>query len=643
VTVLKKLTWKLALHFVLQAVALLYLFSRFVPWIPPGDYGPVDESWMQVAHLAFDEKWQFGRDIVFTFGPWGFLYGGYSPATHRVAVISWIVLALVFWFSLRHASRNLSSNKFFAWAWLMVFITIAGIRTTQYLDARLMAWVGLLLFSCFFVEDKRITFVQALLVATLGWLSLVRFNTLIATVPVLIAVSTHIVFRRRRFPWVLPLFIASVLFFWLAAGQRLGSLWPFLIYSLNVANGYTEAMMLSGGNQFASICWFLFFSAALLLLTGYVAWQRLRSTAVFFLVALCSLLFLIFKHGSVRFDDHEIAAVNSLLLISLLCVVVVWRENRRGLQVACVLITLGLAVFLDRSENRWQSDTPLEKHLRQTLLPQNLVKPFTTLFDSEDLQRDHKRREASYRSRFPLPLNGGEADIYTPNQVALLAHRIDYRPRPVIQSFSAYTPELAELNLLHLQTKPPQNILFGISPIDHRYPSLEDGLSWPELLARYDAKEQSGDILRLDRRATPRQYEMTLIKEILFGFGDTVNIPTSTNGAIWAEIEINRSVAGNLVTLLYKPTLLSMKATIDDETKSFRIIPAMARTRFLLSPFVDSAKSFTLLSSSNLTELSNAQVTSIKVYAETASGNTACYKSPMHLRLYDCKFSEPTP
>ena len=64
------------------ATSLVFALSRFQPSASPGGYNVVDDAWIQMLHMAFVERLQFGRDIVFTFGPWGFLYGGYHPATH---------------------------------------------------------------------------------------------------------------------------------------------------------------------------------------------------------------------------------------------------------------------------------------------------------------------------------------------------------------------------------------------------------------------------------------------------------------------------------------------------------------------------------------------------------------------------------
>jgi hypothetical protein len=67
--------------------SLLFAVSRFLPSSGPGGYSIIEDAWIQMLHMAFAERLQFGQDIVFTFGPWGFLYGGDHPATYLISVV----------------------------------------------------------------------------------------------------------------------------------------------------------------------------------------------------------------------------------------------------------------------------------------------------------------------------------------------------------------------------------------------------------------------------------------------------------------------------------------------------------------------------------------------------------------------------
>src|SRR6266446_8928629 len=105
--------------------SLLFAVSRFLPTGRLGGYNIVDDAWIQTLHMAFAERLQFGRDIVFTFGPWGFLYGGYHPATHSISVIVWAVLAVVFWWGAWRVGSHFFKSPLVSWLWLLAFIGLA--------------------------------------------------------------------------------------------------------------------------------------------------------------------------------------------------------------------------------------------------------------------------------------------------------------------------------------------------------------------------------------------------------------------------------------------------------------------------------------------------------------------------------------
>src|ERR1043165_2531648 len=101
---------RVLIRYLAAASTLLYALSRFLPSAEPQRATILDESWKQALHVAFRQHFQFGRDIVFTFGPWGFLYGGYDPGTYWISVIVWAAFSLMIWWVgwriARHFFRN---------------------------------------------------------------------------------------------------------------------------------------------------------------------------------------------------------------------------------------------------------------------------------------------------------------------------------------------------------------------------------------------------------------------------------------------------------------------------------------------------------------------------------------------------------
>ena len=105
------------------------------------------------------------------------------------------------------------------------------------------------------------------------------------------------------------------------------------------------------------------------------------------------------------------------------------------------------------------------------------------------------------RENAAFPQLEGSTDIYSFAQSYLLSTENRWSPRPIFQSYSVFSPAMVEKNRRHLVGKnSPDNIIFKLEPIDNRFPSLEDGASWPLLMANYQPRQILNDFLFLKKR-----------------------------------------------------------------------------------------------------------------------------------------------
>lgn len=635
--------WRDAIRLLAQTLSVLYVFSRFIPAVSVSDYPiqeAMDDAWALALHEAFARHLQFGSDIVFTYGPWGFLARGYYPPTYLISVFVWAMLAGVFLLAGWRMARSLSANRVVSWLWL---VSLAGLVSTPLgndFDVRLVAWMVMLLWLHFFVETERFAIPQALLVASLGCLSLVKFTGMVESAVVLSVITVDDVFRHRRWPWSFLIWLASLLGFWLLAGQHLSSLWPFLINSLQITSGYTEAMMATGTTGAWSIGVFFLIAAFLCLLIAKVGWMKHRHWGTLPLVGAGALLFIIFKLGYVRL--HEITSAMGLLVISMLTLAVA-RSQGKKMTVMAVVLLAASAVFASVIFHQWLPGNGLLPQLAGTFRVNNLLAPIAGVATGY-LRSDYEKNMALVKGENSLPAISGDVDLYSYDQTVLFAHGLRYQPRPIIQSYSTYTPKLAGMNAIWLRSdRAASNLLFAIQPVDRRFPALEDGLSWPELLTRYDLRwpaEISGRFLLLTRSAAPRQYHFTSLQNTAAGFGEPVKLPVVANGLIWAEIEIKKTFVGKWVSIFYKPPVLLMTVVFRNHGQHvFRLVPGMAGGGFLLSPLIEDTRSFAaLVSADRSNELAGQEVSSIKISPDTKSGSTDCYEPTMRFQFSSLEF-----
>jgi hypothetical protein len=378
-------------------------------------------------------------------------------------------------------------------------------------------------------------------IPAIALMGLVKSSTLTLGVIVVAAMTIEDV-RKRRTPYALIAYVLSLLTFWLLAGQDVSWLWPFLRGTWHVMSAYGEAEGLG------TMSW----SAALLLVVGVgvIAWKR-KNVLVLILI-----VFAFAKTALVRNDPFHAA----LLPMAILTLLLMYAPRYAALAALAII-----APYL-----------PGPSEIGRQFVA--MANPVAAKRKSDAL---YARDLESIRRRVPRPPVDGSVDVYGNWQSVAIAHGLDYQPRPVFQSYIAYDAALATMNAEHLRDDPPQSILFAINFTDHRYPALDDALSWPELLTRYEPVAASRDFLAM-RRTKPRTLHVLRTRTFHGRLGEPMAIPPDTGPLVWAEIKVDTTILGKLLAFAYKVPELTI--AVDDVDG--RLIRRTAGAGFLLSPVV---------------------------------------------------------
>jgi hypothetical protein len=615
-------------------LALAGTLAVLVPWVPsfPGaawaQRTDTTASWQLALHHMFATGMQHGRDVIFPYGPWGFaLSRMYHPATYPAMLGAWVLIALACFCGAWTLATAAGLSGWRALGWYAA-VGIAAILPFQMEPVFFIVGPLLLLHHFRAVPSRRFA-VMLLLCVALGLDSLVKFSHQMLAFAVVGVILIDDLLRRRP-PWAPLVYLMSLLAFWVLAGQQLRSFWPYVRGSWELSQGYSEAMAFSPpGSGWATLG---FVVAAVIIFIEAVrdTRGRPRPQVALFLCGLLATFFIAFKAGCARADStHLIAGWSMLFTVTM----AYWVSARRfrcatlgAVAVAALVVAILFAPPAARSGAPPVSSTGSER--RAPALA-------TSRTDS------YFRGLAEINAAYPLPIHSGTADVYPHNQAALIASGLEYNPRPVFQSYAAYTPKLAAANALHLQASAaPQWILFTIAPIDGRYPSLEDGVSWPQLLTRYGVRAQSPGFLVLERLAQPRSYHLVPIAETDAHLGESLSVPNLRVSPVWAEIDLRPTAIGKLLSSSYKAPELAISVTCaDSQTREFRLVAPMARAGFLLSPLVRDRADFAALASrTRETDLAGQAVTGFKVRSKGRFLAGRAYDLQYHLRLYRLEF-----
>jgi hypothetical protein len=194
----------------------------------------------------------------------------------------------------------------------------------------------------------------------------------------------------------------------------------------------------------------------------------------------------------------------------------------------------------------------------------------------------------------------GSVDLLNFEQGLLLLNDLNYRPRPVIQSYSAYTSALARANARFFQSdRAPDFAVVRLNSIDGRYPAQDDALALVELLRRYElAGGDSGSaIVRRKPTGPPaNEFLRAPLAHHVPHWGDPIPIPDGHGHPVWIEIDFQPTLLGRLRAFFYHAALPRLVAQLEDgQQKEFRLVPTTSADGFLLQPLVEGPTDFAAL------------------------------------------------
>lgn len=583
----------LPLNQILFAAALLITtLCSLVPFLPKMPSDGLDPSWMFGLNEAVAQGFIFGRDIIFTFGPYASIHTRtFHPGTD--GLMMWGSMYLAASFALA-AFLNFKESKLYV---RLLFLAVMA-SAIYLLDPVLFYYPLLVGFHIFNSNASPISpsktrarehLLLFVLLGPLGFLPLIKGSALIVCIAVLVLLFVLLVFRGdwrgAILTFISPLIVLPS--FWAAAGQPLGALPSYFASMFWISSGYTGAMSTSGKMQEVAL-YMLGVTTLLWALLRQVTAGVAEKTIVLLMFSI--VLFIAFKGGFVRHDGHAIIAGTTILLVGLLVISIGSDNGSRVALFAAVLAWLHIysnhmtsdpAVFLRNIvatyENAWNG------------LSRRIVDPVS-------LRHDYQNAVARLRDMSGFPVLNGTTDIYSYDQSYLIASGNKWSPRPVFQSYSAYTPVLSEKNRAHL-TKPdgPRNLIFKVQPIDGRIPSLEEGASWPVILSLYEPEAIKSGFLFLSRRRSAFALPDSIVHRAYHVFGERVKLPGG-GSLILAKTNIKKSLLGELADIFFKNSQLEIALNMKNgEQRRYRIIPGLAKAGFLISPVIDDAEEFGLL------------------------------------------------
>ncbi len=561
--------------------------------LPGQPSAQLDSSWRMAIGKFFMEGRQFGTEVVFTYGPLGWAMGKTYWGAGWGALVGWqlvqavVMATLVYW----HAFRMSGYHRVF----FLLFFFLFGLT---YQDA--IQQIGLVLAGLELIRRSNgpWRWSSLALLVLLVVFSLVKFNNLLlGFFVVFLAGALEFWVRRRASALRLPaIFVGLFLAGWMLCGQHLGNLPAYVHSSMEISSGYQDAMgypcppyQLYLGLTVAGLL------VAYLLLNLATAVDRVRGLALF--LAASAYLYLNWKHGFIRADGHQIGFYYAALTIIVGPPLLLEDAPRLRVVKSLLLATAGLISIvavdlvlpgLSRGILGMASGA-VERSVNFALHSAETRASYEASYNGE-ADRAKLGRTSDEVGQSTLDVLGFEQGV-------ALFNNFNYQPRPVFQSYSAYTPYLSRLNYdYYASDRAPEYALFKLQTLDGRLATMDDPHVLRLLVQRYSYRFSDQGFTVWKRKPGPfnaADFAPKPIRTVTAKLGEKIDLADLTTRSIWVEIDYHFSLLGQLRRFLFKPVLVQLRVTDDKDVESlYRLPQPIAATGFMLNPVVNDLLEF---------------------------------------------------
>ncbi|WP_204807641.1 hypothetical protein [Mycobacterium riyadhense] len=573
-----------------QALAALIAALTIAPHSSVDAGVGLDPSWEAVVALAPVRHIPWGPDLVFTYGPLGYLqttaYYAFDQSllatVYQFAVVAALFLGIAAVLGQRCAPMTSLIGALFA-TWLAAILqvghgTALGMMYPELVILASLAWASAPVLQ---QDPKRSTaFVTCIVLGAVAGLQLlVKFNTGLTILVLALAASVLISWKAVvRHCATLAAFAVSTLFWWWLAGQQLGDLPVWFRSSAAILSGYNESQAvpltrLAVPAILLSLAWI----AVLCVIFVRCAPQLPRS-----FVLLVGLLTLItFKSAFGRFDIWHIS-----MLLGVIVVAVALAPGLRVRQRAWVLAAV---VFVFAFT--YEAPQVGQRVVAAVQGPVQSIDRLLTLAVPGRVEQRIARAKAQQRATDAVPERfiktiGSQTVHVDPDETSVVwAYDLAWRPAPVFATYSAYTPALDKLNSETLADG-PAFVLSRVSAklpatgIDNRLGTQESPLYSRALLCNYTLSGVENH-WALFTHIRPRCGPLTPLSEVHVDNNNSVSVPTPSRPDMAILVAVN--LDPTIVDRLFQGTLAPLTTfTVVLDGVSYRLIAKNAAEPFLV-------------------------------------------------------------
>ncbi len=561
----------------LTLIIFVLSFPKIEPVIDPG----IDPPLLWAYNFFLDEGIHSGTEILFTHGPLAFLIAPLPMGNNLLLGILLISLIhILFIYSFLRTLALARPDHWWQLSPLVLLLTVS--LGTEYLIIGISA-CALVMHS---MSNNKYWLLCASLFAAFG-LFVKAYIGIMAIINVMSYAGALFLFSKRwREAFIAGLgMAASFGLLWICTNGSLEGSGKFLKATIEFSKDNSSASSLYPENNWALLGGAIWLAAVL-------PFAMREKKAWMFYVAFALPVFAGWKHGMTREDIYHVEGFFYYLVMVflLLCVI---SEKLSRFHVAIALGSLLLFhMNIKNCENYRESSFSFAG-------PANFAEVFfgyNTLLKESEAGTAKRMEPLKLDKKMKDAMGSAYVDVYPWNFSYIPANGLNWRPRPVLQSYATYTHWLDEQNANHFRSsRAPKHILWELvgdrwggefGSIDNRYVLNDEPRTILSILDRYKLTMKSNKILLFTRDDGDHLGGTESLSKDTARWNTWVKVPEQ-EGILRVKARIRGKVLRFLKTQLYKDGSFHIEYKLDNgEIKKYRIVPAMATEGIWVNPLV---------------------------------------------------------
>jgi hypothetical protein len=524
----------------------------------------LDPSWRLAINLALKEKLTWGKEIVFTFGPLGYLYTHLSLHASKLAIVLFaLFINLNGIYFVYYLFRTVQSKKdLVVVAAILFFLGYFLFRPDS---------ITLYLYFTFhafhFLKHKNAV---SLLIASVSALLAfyLKANTgIILNVLFVVFIAYNYIFRGFHHVKNAAYLAGHFIILWVLSLLLNTDILSYFQSSLPVVNAYNDAMVVIIQDKFmvySAVVIFIIIVLVLLLSLKEIVFSL---DELYLFSSLLLLFYVLFKQAFVRADHINI------YFSGFTFIVITGYLFTRVQKIRSSLFLVAIATSFISVAN--MSGTP-GKNVDEQI-------GFHFFVSGNELEMSEKALRRTLPPGIINEIGDHSVDVLGSEISFIFYNDLKYNPRPVIQSYLAYDPKLIDRNFdKYMSASGPEYVLYHLGSIDDRHPFWDEPKTYLSLLANYSlvdtiaSTEYFRAMILFKRNEVKKSFHENTILDTIIQVNSKIEIPCSDN-LLYLKMESDYTTAGELRRIFYRPSLVYMDLNYEDHTsgRCRLILPVM--------------------------------------------------------------------